>query len=489
MSATAKIDIYGSYSVISGDFPKQAVREATSYPVVGAHFSDAYRRGIWDGRKHLFKSNANSFPTGLLSAVTHVLDVAEIPWSVEDHRKIPEPVNKTYDLIGVSMTGKYSYQLEAAKTAIEKKQGVLRLATGAGKTELACAITQYLGLPTLFLVTTVELLYQAQSRFMKRLGLTEDEVGIIGDDHWSPGSWITIATVATLERRLDTAECQDLLSNIDVLFVDECHHLGSDTVFEVCALCPAYYRYGLSGTPMDRTDGANLRLIGAIGEVIVDIPNKVLMDLGISARTSIIFTKVTKPVLPKKLPYSAAYKQGVTNNPHHLALVVGWVKAFHEVGLSTLVLCEEISHGKAIDEALWTATDGMFIPHQFIYGEEDSDVRRTALSDFAERKLPVLIASTIVDEGVDVPTVDALILAGSKKSRIKTMQRLGRGLRGEKLIAVEFANYCQDYLLRHSLTRYEDYKKEDCFPLYTSNPDVELVRKLWNGDSPKLETR
>src|SRR5690606_25588717 len=103
-----------------------------------------------------------------------------------------------------------------------------------------------------------------------------------------------------------------------------------------------------------------------------------------------------------------------------------------------------------------------------------------ALKDFGERRLPVLIASRILDEGVDVPTIDALILAGSRKSRIKTMQRLGRGLRGDKLIAVEFANFTNDYLLRHSLQRYEDYKKEDCFFMYQSHPDQELVRRLWH---------
>jgi superfamily II DNA or RNA helicase len=233
---------------------------------------------------------------------------------------------------------------------------------------------------------------------------------------------------------------------------------------------------------MDRTDGANLRLLGAIGDIIVDIPNKFLVENGISARSSIIFSKVTAPVLPKKTPYATAYKQGIVDNPNALSMIVDWVKVFASLNLGTLVLCEEIAHGKAIDEALWTATDGVFIPHQFIYGEEATDVRRNTLKDFAEGRLPVLIASTILDEGVDVPTIDALILAGSRKSRIKTMQRLGRGLRGKKLIAVEFANFCHDHLLRHSLQRYEDYKKEDCFPLYQSGPDVELIKKIWYAE-------
>lgn len=478
---TARIDIYGPISKLSGEYPQAAIREATSYAVEGAQFSKHFRKGLWDGRKHLFKVASGAFPTGLVPIVQEVLRLAEIELEIEDHRKPLEPQGRTYDLIGVKMEGKYDYQLDAAVAAVEHKQGILRIATNGGKTEIACAITQYLKQPTLFLVTTRELLYQARQRFAARLGLALEEVGIIGDDHWTPGAWVTIATVDTIESRFDRQECQDLLQGTEVLFMDECHHLGSETWYDVSTSCPANYRYGLSGTPMDRTDGASLKLLAAIGPIIVDIPNKFLVDRGISARTHVIFSKITQPVLPKRLAYASAYKQGVVDNPHALDLVIAWTKVFHECGLSTLILCEEIAHGKSIDAALWTAVDGSFIPHLFIHGEEDTDVRASALKDFGERRLPVLIASTILDEGVDVPTIDALILAGSRKSRIKTMQRLGRGLRGSKLIAVEFANFTNDHLLRHSLARYDDYKKEECFPLYQSGPDAALVKKLWNA--------
>lgn len=482
MTDRVQIEIFGPTSRISGPFPKAAVRIATSYAVEGAQFAKSYRNGIWDGRKHLFKVTSNTFPTGLLNIVKETCELAGQEVDIVDHRVKSLPQGGSYDLTGVNMEGKYAYQLEAAKKAVEARNGILRIATNGGKTEVSCAVTKYLGLPTLFMVTTRELLYQARERFLKRLNVTEEEVGIIGDGHWEPGTWVTIATVDTLESRVGKTECQDFLKTIKVLFADECHHLGSETWFEICTLCPADYRYGLSGTPMDRTDGANLRLLGAIGDIIVDIPNKFLVENGISARSSIIFSKVTAPVLPKKTPYATAYKQGIVDNPNALSLLVDWVKVFASLNLGTLVLCEEIAHGKAIDEALWTATDGVFIPHQFIYGEESTDVRRNTLKDFAEGRLPVLIASTILDEGVDVPTIDALILAGSRKSRIKTMQRLGRGLRGKKLIAVEFANFCHDHLLRHSLQRYEDYKKEDCFTLYQSGPDTELIKKIWYAE-------
>lgn len=346
-------------------------------------------------------------------------------------------------------------------------------------TEIACAVTQYLGLNTLFIVTTRELLHQARKRFISRLGADETQVGIIGDGNWLPGSWVTIATLDTLESRMNTPECQDFLKSIEVMFSDEAHHVGSEKYYTISTLCRAYYRYGLSGTPLDRTDGADLRLIAATGEKIVDINNKFLVERGISAQAHVIFDKVTEPVVKKKSRYPTVYKQGVVENPNMLSKIVEWAKIFYEAGLGCLILCEEIQHGRLIDDALWTQTDGIFIPHQFIYGGESSETRQKALDDFASRNLPVLIASTILDEGVDVPTIDALILAGSRKSRIRTMQRLGRGLRGQRLVVVDFANFCHKYLIEHSLQRMEDFKNEECFPIYNSGPDPELVKSIW----------
>lgn len=475
------IDIYGAHSQLRGVYPKDLVKRVTSYPVQGAQFSKAFKKGRWDGRKHLFKPRTGAFPTGLVPTVKEALESAQYPVEVNDHREVPVPSESGFDLQGVTFDYPYDYQLDACKTMVREKQGIVKIATGGGKTELACAVTKYLGLPTLFVVSTRELMYQGQKRFIKRLGLTESEVGIVGDGKWEPGSLITIAMLPTLEARMDTPQCQELVKGTAVLFIDECHHMGSESWYTLSTLCPAYYRFGLSGTPLDRTDGANLRLIAATGEVIVNLGNKFLVDRGITARAQIIFDKVTEPVLKKGVRYQTAYKQGVTENPQLLEKVVKWAKTFREAGLNTLVLCEEIVHGKLIDESLWTheVLEGSFIPHQFIYGDEDSQTRQLALEQFANGDLPVLIASTILDEGVDVPTIDALILAGSRKSRIRTMQRLGRGLRGDKLIVVEFANFCNKYLLEHSYQRLQDYKSEECFPIHYSGPDLELVRKLW----------
>lgn len=481
MTKQANIIIHGSYSILTGDYDKHVIRGVTSYPVQGAQYSKAYRNNKWDGRKHLFKTRSGSFPTGLVASVRRSLADYGVGVAVEDRRLEPVPTESGFDLIGITFDYPYDYQLDACEKMIEAKQGVVKSATGSGKTEMACAVTQYLGLKTLFLVPTRELMYQSQKRFMLRLGLTEKEVGVTGDGKWEPGSLVTVASIDTLESRMDTIECQNLIKSAEVLFLDECHGVGSDTYYTVATLCPAYYRFGLSATPLDRTDGANMMLIAATGEMIVDIPLKFLVERGVCARADIIFDKITEPVLKKRIQYQTAYKQGVSENLQLLEKVVEWTEIFYDQGLGVLIICEEIQHGKMIDDALWTEASKL-IPHQFIHGTEDTDTRRAAIESFDNRNLPVLIGSSIMDQGVDVQTIDALILAGSRKSKIRTLQRLGRGLRGDRLIVVEFGNFCHRYLLEHSYQRIQDYKNEDCFPIHYSSPDAELVKKLWNDE-------
>jgi superfamily II DNA or RNA helicase len=416
-----------------------------------------------------------------VASVRRSLDDQGVEVIVDDQRVPPTPTEAGFSLNGITFDYPYDYQLEACEKMVEAKQGVVKIATGGGKTEIACAVTQYLGLKTMFMVPSVQLMYQSRDRFMHRLGLNEAEVGIVGDSKWHPGSLVTIASIDTLESRLDTVECQDLIKSTEVLFLDECHGVGSDTYYTVATLCPAFYRYGLSATPLDRTDGANMMLLAATGEQIIDIPLKTLVERKVCAQGKIIFDKITEPVLKKRIQYATAYKQGVSENPQLLEKVLQWTEIFFDQGLSTLILCEEIQHGKMIDDALWTETSKM-IPHQFIHGTEDMDVRKNAVKSFDSRNLPVLVSSTIMDQGIDVQTIDALILAGSRKSKIRTLQRLGRGLRGEKLIVVEFSNFCHKYLLQHSYQRMQDYKEEDCLPIYSSGPDAELVKKLWSED-------
>jgi len=478
---TCIIEVYGPMSMLKGDFPFKEVRQATSYMNEGAVFSKAYKKGLWDGRTHLMNKRTNAFPTGLLYYVEEVLQTHEVDYVVSDHRTIPIPSFNSMDLCDCTLR---DYQETVCQAAIAKKQGIIKVATGGGKTVMCIAIAKALGLNTLFLVTSKELLYQAEAEFRSRLGLTGPEIGMVGDGVWNPGTWITIAIIDTIHSRLGDDDCKQLLDSTDVLFADECHGVGADQYYDIAVACPAYYRYACSGTPYDRTDSAGLRLIGAFGNAkIANVTTKFLVDRGVLPKAQIVFDRITEPVIKKGTPYVKAYKQGIVENKQLLEKIVAWTTAAHRAQLSTLILIEEINHGNLVDEALWAAQE--FIPHMFVHGKETE--RLAILQQFSERQLPVLISSSILDVGVSVDSIDCLILAGSKKSKIKTVQRIGRGLRGDKLLVVEFANFTNKHLLKHSMTRLQDYKAEECFDIHQcKDPTPDFVKKLYDLSDRRL---
>jgi superfamily II DNA or RNA helicase len=70
----------------------------------------------------------------------------------------------------------------------------------------------------------------------------------------------------------------------------------------------------------------------------------------------------------------------------------------------------------------------------------------------------VLIGSTIIDVGVDVPSLGMVILAGGGKAEVALRQRVGRGLREKKsgpniALVCDFVDPGNKHTKGHSMTR------------------------------------
>jgi len=466
------ITIKGNDAFMSGSFPIEPVINATSYFMSGYQFSAKYKIGSWDGRKRLFNRTAKSFPAGLVFEVSRALSNiginAEIIYK-NGKTSIDVDIIDSIKLNGLSFEYPYDYQIECAKQMLIAERGIISAATNSGKSAIACLVVAALKIKTLFLVPGKDLLYQTRNLFKSYLEVDDSVVGIIGDGEWNEGSLVTIATIASIHKNLVTQRGKSYLNSIELVFGDEVHRGGSDTYYQILRACPAYYRFGLSGTPLKRTDGADLRLIGAMGPVIFEIKNKELIERGISSRANIEFVKVTQPQLNKWMQYPDVYKLGVVENIYRNHKLCQKIIEKAENGFQVLVLIKELEHGYKLDELIWKTKKLSFVPHQFISGTETSEVRNKALEDFKKGDLKVLIATSILDEGINLPTIDVLVLAGSGKSSIKTLQRLGRGLRkGGKagiLTVIDVCDLTHKYLSEHSLQRLSDYKAENCFSI------------------------
>lgn len=163
--------------------------------------------------------------------------------------------------------------------------------------------------------------------------------------------------------------------------------------------------------------------------------------------------------LVMKKKYNFIYDACITDNDYRNEYIAQSINLHRMLGRSVLALVRRLRHGENIRKFLEDD-----IP--FLKGEDDIDIRNDAMEKIRNRELRAVIASTIADEGLNLPALDSIVMAGGGTSKTTALQRVGRALRlfpgKEKAYVEEFDDAAQ-YLSKHSNDRREIYKTEPAF--------------------------
>jgi len=467
-----------------------AAYNALKFMVPGHKFMPAYRNGTWDGYISLFKKTNSTFPTGLIPLVAKAIEKKGLSVAYQDARDLSRDMKMPKDKdIENCLNGKTlrDYQIKSVKTVIKQKNGIIHAATGSGKTVIAAGFVRLArdaGLKCLFLVNKKELLYQTQDSFVSA-GIPTTVIGD-GKREYSDCCCATLQTLylglpvkkkgryeivdgkkawVPATNRPGNPDIMNYLKSVDVVILDECHNGTSESVLTTMQHCPnALYRIGMTATPLMKSFQDDLKLMAITGDIISRITMKDLIDRGLLAQPYVKLIKINEPILPRTVPYGRAYKLGVVQNNHRNNLIIQEALDLAKDGKTILILVAQIQHGKILSGIL---SDYPGLKHKFIHGSKSKEIRREAIDLLKNEKINILISSTIADEGLDIPTVSAVILAGSGKSNIKLYQRIGRGMRpkeGENFtFIVDFIDLSQKHLAKHSLARYEILRDEPGF--------------------------
>jgi len=413
--------------------------------VPGYWWSEKYRNGFWDGKIHFMKGVTNVFPSGFLPYVEKLLKRESIIYKIEG---MPIPSIDCINDFNINGIELRDYQFDALCACITMQRGIIGAATNSGKTEIAATVAKCLDLKTVIFTHSKTLLYQTAERLEDRINC---KVGKIGDGVWEEEK-INVVMIQTMIRNLNVSKGKKFLEKMELMFVDECQHLSSNTWTNVVEKCKARYRFGLSGTPQSGNIVNDMTLIGATGPEIFSIKNIDLIKEGYSAIPKI------KMIVCEQLcdgEYGEVYNKGIVESVKRNKMIVDAID-----DKQTLVIVRMIEHGNILKRMC----EDKGIICKFLSGGDASDIRQGTLKDFENKKINVIIASTIFDEGVDAPSIEHLILAVGGKSMIKTLQRIGRGLRkkeGDNILYVtDFIDTGNEYLLSHSEERRQIYTEE-----------------------------
>ena len=227
---------------------------------------------------------------------------------------------------------------------------------------------------------------------------------------------------------------EQFLAKFELVIAEEAHELSGDGFYMVMAACTnAHYRLALTATPFMKDDEeANMKLMAACGPVAIKISEEMLIERRILAKPYFKFLKLDKAKMPPKLHRSTiwqkAYALGIVENQYRNKLLCAETLRAKKYGLNSLILVQHKAHGHKLREMLVNAG----ATADFIDGDSSQAERSEKLAALGSGRLDVLIGSTILDVGVDCPSIGMIVLAGGGKAEVALRQRIGRGLREKK---------------------------------------------------------
>lgn len=490
--------------------------DVLSYRLKDAHYMKKVKEKKWDGIYHLYKrSYGQSFYSGLLSLAEEVLKKNNIEYTRVDERV--KPVQNMLDLkfIPPKFYEERPYQQFTIDRAIKSTRGILKIATGGGKTSITAKIISEIKTgPFMFYVLTMDLMKQAYDY----LSLTLNEpIGKIGGGYFDIKN-INVCTIQTAvlavnlhnkefkisdykfdeedvewdDAQMNSVEKYQLLKDLIIrskgLYLDEGHHVGARSVRDVLSASPnAYWRYTGTATPY-REDGAEIMIQAMFGKKIVDISASYLIKNKYLIEPYIIFDPIHHN--SKLNAYQGIYKECISGNENFNIHVADIANHIINNGMSVVVLVQQYAQGEFIKK---------LIPNtEFLTGKMTGENREKCLEDLRNRKTLCLIATTLFDEGIDVPTLDAILLAGGGSSSTRVYQRIGRTLRIDKksisprdrALVVYFEHHGAKYLDKHAKKARRIIKMEPAFNIIDSAGPTYIkqeIDEIMNNKEAKIE--
>lgn len=454
------IKILVGYSFCRIAYPKiiiNKVADKFSAYVRGAQFSQAVQSGRWDGKRSMVNRRDGSFGIGLLGDVLgflkYDLKIASKLIQVDDLREKPE---QSYNFEWKFEHPFRKAQEEALANLRRTELGVLKMVTGVGKGAVFGKIIQELGVRTLVAIPSKELLYQTAQNLQNQLGGSDLRIGLLGDGHY-PEDYdpIVVAMYPSLaslrgDSKYSRQQFIESMGAFDLLICDECHKICSrDQVtktWETIMDINAYYRYGISATPYEKEDTiAEMLIRSAFGHLAYNLTMEQAKEAHYVTPFTVVFLKPEYPPEMKRgctgMSYNDAHDYFIGNNLERNTAVVQAVKRLMQDGRKTLVIAQRINQNELLAKMLAEELGEEVV--YLLHGGLERDYRRYSLEDFKQRHDPcVMVASSVGNDGIDIPDISGIVLAHGGSSFFQNVQRTGRGLRvadGKRnLIFVDF---------------------------------------------------
>ncbi|SDK75785.1 DUF3427 domain-containing protein [Lacicoccus qingdaonensis] len=338
-----------------------------------------------------------------------------------------------------------------------EKKGLVVSATGTGKTYLsAFDVKQAEPKRVLFIAHREQILHKSLQDYRDLIDLPPEQFGIYSGRAKDRNAKFLFATVQTLSRQNHLYQFNH--DDFDYIIIDEAHRSGAETYNKIMNYFNPDFMLGMTATP-ERTDNTEIFS---------------LFDYNIAYE--IRLQKALEAEILSPFHYF-----GVTDLEHN-------GKTISEDSVLTELIHEDrIDH--IIDKLYYYSHAGekvrglMFVSNRkeakklsdllndkgyktkSLTGLDAQEDREEAVRQLENNRLDYLITVDIFNEGVDIPSVNQVVMLRQTESSIIFVQQLGRGLRKhpgkEFLTVIDFiGNYKNNYLIPVALTGDKSFNKD-----------------------------
>ena len=389
-----------------------------------------FKRGMWDGKIHLFNNKYKSFKLGLLYRVLYILTLEKEEFTIEDKRDYVNNFNLDY--LNHSALPLRDVQTDSIISYCSKfyglhlNRGIIEKPPRTGKTRTAAVLGKVLNAyPLFFIAHRIDLILQAQEEFQQIF--TDTEVGMVGDGIYNPQPLVNVSTIQSIcnaynikdtwdEKEMDCGhheELRKLIHDSKTCLIDEVHVTGTKTYQQLPDfLEEVVYIAGFTGTAT-RDDGADLAVEQLCGPKIYSLSRADAVAKGYILPVIVYFVMLPE-IEVSKYDWQTQKKEGLINNQYLISAAVKIVDKLKSKNMTSVNIVRQTTQGKPISEALGC---------QFLYSKISGRERKKVYESLHRKEISTIV-STVTDIGVNIPSLDAVIICAPSKLKVPALQRI-----------------------------------------------------------------
>jgi len=343
--------------------------------------------------------------------------------------------------------------------------GILSCPTASGKSIIGCSIIKKMNVRTIILVHTADLLINVWFNYLvEQFGEEiKDRIGIIGGglSKKDRKSMRICEDDFNVNIKKDIVICtsQALISgnklpqlgkeHFGLMITDEVHHYSAKQFRKVASAIRSMYRLGLSAT-LHRTDGLSPIFHALLGDVRYRIGIKELAKKGLLVEPifySIIIEddKACSKIRNckyKLLEYSRYVKKVSGSSELKFRYILGLCQSLQSKGRKFMLYTDFVNKSGIDENGKFTIDNDVYTRDEYVkellklklkvigISSEMSGVERQSIfTKLGNNELDGIVFGSLGSEGINIPSVNAIILANATASTIRFPQRVGRAMR------------------------------------------------------------